>query len=163
MSVADRLAVSAILGDAFRQLIPRACAFLGDGQGKGLGRGQTGAKLIEQIQNDALLHEDLGVSCPAVPGGAQPQYTVQPVFLAALLGFVIYAEIPQPQCQLQCKHVQIHDYPFAREIFFYIVIYTKSILDNASVGMVSIHSQIRTEIDCNANIAAYFARGILAL
>jgi len=97
MPVTNHLAVlSAILDDAFRELVPRAHALLRDGQGKGLGRGQTGAKLIEQIENDAFLHEDLGIGYSAVLGGAQPQYAVQPSLLAALLDFIIYAEISQP-------------------------------------------------------------------
>jgi len=102
VSIGDDLpAVSAIRDDAGGELVSRAYAILRDLQGKRLGGGQTSAKLIEQVQNDAFLHEHFGIGYFAVVRGAQPQYTVQPVLFSALLGFIIYPHVVQPQRQLR--------------------------------------------------------------
>lgn len=87
--------------DASRKLHPRVRALLRNCQRVRLRGGQAGAKLIEEIEDDAFLHEDLGVGHFAVVRGTEPQQTVQPVLLAALLGFVTDAQIMQPQRQLQ--------------------------------------------------------------
>jgi len=101
VSIGDDLpAVSAIRNDAAGELVSRAYAILRDLQGKRLGGGQTSAKLIEQVQDDAFLHEHFGIGYFAVVRGAQPQYTVQPVLFPALLRFIIYPHVVQPQGQL---------------------------------------------------------------
>lgn len=77
--------------DALCKLLPRGRAFRRNGQGIRLGGGQAGAELVEQVEDDAFLHEDLGVGDFAVIRGAEPQQTVQPVLLSAWRASVIDA------------------------------------------------------------------------